>query len=323
MQSPERKMVARVANTILDHYMEYTKVLSLQEITQARQFVQKEEQKAHRTLQRGEDALLDFRHANRVAQLTAEQQHRTQELIDLETKSLETHNNIARVQAQMRELQTVLAREPRERIVATGQANPRVGALQARLAEATVERAALLKSYRPAHLKVRTVDASIASLQAQLAAEPLELRVPLHVPNERYDKLLDRRDGYQTELEGLQAQRAQLEPQLSQQRQRVSQLGPWEVRLAQLQRDRDMAEKSYLGFHSRLQDLQIRENARRSTARIIETAMLPTSPVRPRRTINFAASLALGILLGCFAAFVREAQAAKSRSSAARRATNT
>jgi polysaccharide biosynthesis transport protein len=304
VQSADPEMAARVANTMLTHYLEHTSVLSLQEITRAREFVQKEAQKARRTLQGAEDALLEFRRRNRVAWLTAEQQNRTQELLDLEAKRRETHNNVTRVQGQMREVRSRLAREPRERVVSIGHENPAVATLQAKLAEAMVERATLLKSYRPGHLKVRTVDASIASLQAQLAAEPLELRVPLHQPNERYDKLLDRLDSDQTELEGLQAQQVQQEAQLSQMHRRMNQLGPWEVRLTRLQRERDMAEKSYLAFAGKLEDLQIRENARRSSARIIENAVLPEAPVRPHRAINLAVSLLLGLLLGCGLAFL-------------------
>jgi polysaccharide biosynthesis transport protein len=304
VQSPDPQTAARVANTMLAHYLDRTTLLSLQEIGRARAFVQKEAQKARGALQKAEDALTQFRQENRIAQLTAEQQNRTQELADLEAKSVETRTNITRVQSQMREVQSRLARTPRDRVVAAGHENPRVGALQTKLAEAAVDRATLLKSYRPTHIKVRTVDVTIANLKAQLAAEPLELRTPLHVPDERYDKLLDRLDGYQAELEGLQAQQAQLEPQLALQRQRMNQLGPWEVRLAQLQRDRDMAEKSYLNLAGKLEDLQIRENARRSTARVIENAVQPDSPIRPRKAINIAVSLLLGLLLGGCLAFL-------------------
>jgi polysaccharide biosynthesis transport protein len=304
VQGPDPQLAARVANTMLTHYLDRTRDQSLQEISRARQFVQKEAQRAQRTLQNAEDALAEFQRTNRIAQLTAEQQSRTRQLAELEVKSTETRTNITRVRSEMREVQSQLARMPRERVVAAGHENPSISALQAKLAEATVDRATLLRSYRPTHIKVRTIDATIANLKAQLAAEPLELRVPLHVPNERYDKLLDRLDGYQDELDGLLAQEAQIEPQLTLQRQRMDQLGPWEERLTRLQRTRDMAEKSYLNLASRLEDLQIRENARRTTARIIEHAEQPDSPIRPRKATNIAVSLLLGLLLGGCLAFM-------------------
>jgi polysaccharide biosynthesis transport protein len=304
--APDRKLTARVANAMLEHYLERTRALSLQEVVAAREFVQKRADAAQGNLQRAEDALLKFRRDNRVAELTAEQQNRTEEFVNLETKSREAHNDIIRVQAQMRDVRAQLAHQSEERVLATGQKNPAVEALQAKIAEATVERDTLRQSYRPESPKLKALDAQLASLQARLSAEPQELRVPLHVPNERYDKLVDRLDTYQTELEGLQAQSAQLEAQLVQKRARMNQLGPWEVRLAQLQREREMAEKSYLNLAARVEDLQIRENARRSTARVLERAVTPAAPVRPRKVANIALSLFLGLLLGSCLAFLLE-----------------
>src|SRR5262249_5817434 len=42
VQGPDPKMAARVANTMLDQYLDYTRRQSLQEVTRARQFVQKQ-----------------------------------------------------------------------------------------------------------------------------------------------------------------------------------------------------------------------------------------------------------------------------------------
>jgi tyrosine-protein kinase Etk/Wzc len=292
---------------MLEHYLERTQVLSLHEITLARAFVEKQSKQAERALERSEARLMEFRRKNRVVELAAEQQNRTQQFVDLESKSAEARDNILRLETQIRTVRAQLARYPRERVVATGEKNPNVGALQAKLAQVRVERAASLELYQSDSTQIRTLDAQIATLEAQLAREPTEVRVPLHVPNERYDKLLERLDSYQTELEGASVLSAGLEAQLRQKRGRLNQLGPWEVRMVQLQRDRDMAEKSYLSLANRLQDLQIRENARRSTARIIENAVPPPAPIRPRRVVNLVLSLLVGALVGCGLAFVLEA----------------
>jgi capsular exopolysaccharide synthesis family protein len=86
----------------------------------------------------------------------------------------------------------------------------------------------------------------------------------------------------------------------------MNQLGPWEIQLAQLTRTRDNAEKQYLMLMERLNDLRIRENARRSHARIIERAMPPVHPVRPRKAMNLAVALLAGLFLGFCLAFLQE-----------------
>jgi succinoglycan biosynthesis transport protein ExoP len=306
VQSPYPETASRVANSLLDQYLEETSRFSLQEITRAHAFVSQEEEKARQALQRTEARLLSFRRANRVVQITAEQQSRTQAFIELESKSRDARNEITRVQAQTRDLRAQLAQQSPERAVTVRQENPQVAALRSRIAQATVERSTLLQAFQPGSRKVRAIDAQIAALRAQLAAEPEELRTARRVPNPRYAALTERLAANETELEGLQAQQAQLESQLSQQRQRMNQLGPWEVRLAQLRRDADMAEKSYTNLALRLQDLEIRENARQNLARVIERASTPTWPVQPRKKTNLMLSLVAGLLLGCSLAFLLE-----------------
>lgn len=306
VQSPYPETASRIANSLLDQYLEESSRFSLQEITRAHAFVSQEEEKARQALQRTEARLLSFRRANRVVQITAEQQSRTQAFIELESKSRDTRNEIIRVQAQTRDLRAQLAQQSPERAVTVRQENPQVAALRSKIAEVTVERSTLLQAFQPGSRKVRAIDAQIAALQAQLAVEPEELRTARRVPNPRYAALKERLAANETELEGLQAQRAQLESQLSQQRQRMNQLGPWEVRLAQLRRDADMAEKSYTNLALRLQDLEIRENARQNLARVIERAETPTWPVQPRKKTNLMLSLVAGLLLGCSLAFLLE-----------------
>jgi succinoglycan biosynthesis transport protein ExoP len=304
VQSPYPETAARIANSLLDQYLEETSRFSLQEITRAHAFVAWEGEKARRALQRAEARLLSFRRANRVVQITAEQQSRTQAFIDLESKSRQTASDLVRAQAQMRELRAQIAQQSPESAIAVRRENPQVAALQSKIAEAAVERSTLLQSYQPGSRKIRAIDAQLAALRAQLAGEPAELRVVRHVPNASYGALRERLASNQTELDGLQAQQAQLERQLSQQRVRMNQLGPWEVRLAQLRRDADMAERTYTNLALRLQDLQIRENARQSLARVIERAGTPSWPVRPRKRVNLMLSLVAGLLLGCSLASV-------------------
>jgi succinoglycan biosynthesis transport protein ExoP len=306
VESPDPQVAADVANAMLEQYLKRTRAVSIHEIVQARHFVQKESEKARRALQRAEESLLRFRRTNRVAQLAAEQQNRTQELVELEAKSREANSNLLRLKAQIREVQEQLERQPRERVIHSAVENPRIGVMRTRIAEATVERETLLQSYRPNSTRIRTLDAQIASLHKLLSQEPAELRVPKTVANARHDQLLARLDSYQTDLEGWQAQAAHLTAQLAKQRTRLNQLGPWEVRLTQLQRERELAEQLYLNLTAKLQDLQIRENARRSLARVLEPARAPGSPVRPQLSKNLVLALVLGLALGCALAFLLE-----------------
>jgi capsular exopolysaccharide synthesis family protein len=306
VESPDAKMAARVANTMLSEYLEYTGENSLKEIRAAKRFVQGERQRAEGALAAAEGALLRFRKRNRVAQLTAEQESRTRELVDLETGFRQNANAITRVTAQLAEVNTQLAAEPKVERLPSGRINPRLDTLEGKLEELETQRAALLEEYRAHTPQVAVVDAQIARLRLRLEKEPEERVTDLTSANPARGELVARRKEMERERRSLYAERDALSAQLASKRERMNQLGPWEIELAQLTRARETAEKSFLLLDEKLQDLSIRENARRSTARIIEPADLPSAPVRPRKAVNFVLAAAIGLVLGLCVAFLQE-----------------
>jgi succinoglycan biosynthesis transport protein ExoP len=306
VESRDRELAARVANTILDEYQDQTRMINLEEIQRARQFVEREAQKSRRELAKAEHDLLLFKSDQRVAELTAEQSSRTQEWVEMDTKAAEAANNITRVQAQIQQVRAALQKEPSEKLVPASRENPRLDVLRGQIADLETQRAGLVQDYQESSPRVVAVDAQLTRLERQLAREPQERRVMVHVLNPAREEMLGRLKGLETEREGLRAVQIQLQSELKSRRERMNQLGPWEIQLAQMNRSRDTAEKQYLMLASKLQDLQIRENARRSMARIIERALPPASPVRPRKAVNLVLSLVLGAIFGLCLAFLQE-----------------
>jgi capsular exopolysaccharide synthesis family protein len=306
VESPYRELASRVANSMLDKYQEQTRIINLEEVQRARQFVEKEAESARKDLAKAETDLLRFRRANGVVELTAEQQNRTQALGELETKSAEVANNISRARAQITQVKMAVAREPKEKLVPSSTINPRIDALQSRLAELEVTRAGIIEEYEPTSPKVVAIDAQLTRLRNRLAAEPEVRRTMIPMVNPAREEMLGRIKSMETELQGLEASHAQLQSELRNRRHRMNELAPWEVQLTQMTRMRDMSEKKYLMLTNKLSDLRIRENAKRSMARIIEYALPPTSPVRPRKALNLALSLLLGVFFGFCLAFLQE-----------------
>jgi len=305
-EGADPKMAARVANTMADEYLEYTRENSLGEIQSAKRFVAKEHARSKQALADAERDLLNFRKRNRVVQLTAEQESRTKEVVDLETRYRENENAVTRASAQLQEVKAQLQQEPEVRRIPSGRENPRRDALDAKLAELETQRAALLAEYRPHDPTILTLDAQIARVRQKRDAEPAERVLALTAPNPAREDLRSRVKELDRDLRGLQAERDQLSAQLASKRERMNQLGPWEIQLAQLNRARDTAEKSFLMLQGKLEDLSIRENARRSNARIVERAGVPAAPVRPRKSVNLAIAVMLGTVLGLAVAFLQE-----------------
>jgi capsular exopolysaccharide synthesis family protein len=328
VEDTDPRRAARVANAMLHEYQDQTRILNGEEIERARRFVEIEAQRAQRDLAAAERSLLQFRRMPGASDLATgsgpgggpthsaargaggspigSAQQQSQELITLENKLTESSTEIARLRAQIALAQAALDREPVETLATSTRENPRVDWLQAHLLELQIQRGALLEEYEEPSPRVVAVDAQIARLQQQLAREPLERRVTLHVANPARDALKGQLKAYQLQLEGVLATRDQLQSEARLRRQLVSQLGPWSLRQSQLARAQEVAEKQYLMLYGKLQDLRIRQNARRDTARILDFAQPPGSPVRPRPMFNLLLATVLGLFLGCCLALLRE-----------------
>jgi capsular exopolysaccharide synthesis family protein len=306
VEAAEPAVAANMANAALDLHIEKTANNSLREIRRAKQFVQVECAKAKAALTAAETALSAFKREHRVTQIAAEQSNLAAQTADLEKKLLDNDYTMAGVQARLGLVQRRLQAMPAEIVKVTFVANERVVQLRNRLADQELERSVLARSYRPDSPRVRVLDWQIAELKKQLRAEPTALKLTRRETNPLREKLADQQAELATQLEGLRAAQARLKTQAESLRGRTSNLGPWEARLAQLQRERDMAQSSYLTLANKLQDLGIREEARRSTARIIQRASEPRSPVRPRKSVNIVFTIAIALCAALGVALLQE-----------------
>jgi capsular exopolysaccharide synthesis family protein len=82
--------------------------------------------------------------------------------------------------------------------------------------------------------------------------------------------------------------------------------GSLPVTLAKLNMQRDMAEAAYKSLEDHRRDLEIRFQARRPGAQIIQPADLPLKPVRPRKALNLMFATLMGVCLGISMAFLLE-----------------
>ncbi len=79
-----------------------------------------------------------------------------------------------------------------------------------------------------------------------------------------------------------------------------------EVTLAQLVRKKNVNEQIYTMLLTKLEEAKINEARAIAPVRIVDSAIVPTSPVKPRKRLNMIMGLFLGILVGIGGAFLLE-----------------
>ena len=99
------------------------------------------------------------------------------------------------------------------------------------------------------------------------------------------------------ELFGLRSRLAALDARTREYENQVDRLPSQAIELAQLQRDRDLAEETFRILGQKLNELRIAEQAELGYAEIVRPALTPGSPFWPNRYRNILLSIILG--LGC------------------------
>src|SRR5262249_38804665 len=86
----------------------------------------------------------------------------------------------------------------------------------------------------------------------------------------------------------------------------IDTLGPAETELNRLTHDRDTIQSTVNMLADRGRDLEMRKGARMRTARLVEPAVAPTSPIRPRKAQSILISAILALLLAVSSVFLQE-----------------
>lgn len=306
VDSPSPQEAARVAETMLELHQMETRDHSTHNLKDALAFVTAESEKSKRALDNAELRLERFRRDYRVTEMTAHQESQVKSYIDMETRLHETANNITRIEAEIQELRAELEKEPLQSETPIITENPRHDQLKNQIDELKQQRVALLQQYQESNFRVRHLDAQIVAMQARLKREPEEKKTIQRMPNQTRAELIGRLASARAELRGLQAAHDNLEAIVSQGRGMMNTMGPLQVMLARLNREREMAEAAYKELESERRQLAIRQKAWRDSAQIIQPAAVPLSPIRPRKTLNLMFATLMGLCLGVSMAFLQE-----------------
>jgi len=84
---------------------------------------------------------------------------------------------------------------------------------------------------------------------------------------------------------------------------RLDAFPPEERRLIELERDRDVQESVYLVITQELEQARIQEQRDQEPFTVLDEALIPTKPVRPRKAVITAATFALSLWLGLMVIF--------------------
>jgi tyrosine-protein kinase Etk/Wzc len=180
-------------------------------------------------------------------------------------------------------------------------------ALQSQYAQLVVQ------DYPPEHPQRVKLQEEIEQTKSALADQASVVAKGSYVgdPIAQIERRVDQSVNLQIEVESMRARESALQQTLGGYRQHLAKLPGQEVDLARLTLDRDVNARIYTSLLERREEVRISEAKQIPNTRVIDRAMVPQSPIKPRKKLNLLLGTVVGLLLGSGIGLVLESRAGK------------
>ena len=184
--------------------------------------------------------------------------------------------------------------------------DPAVLEIQNEITAAQIKYDSLLLTVMPANDNMRTLKAQLDGLKARKA----QLIASFKARNARLNPVAADLD-QQLLTAGVSLQTAakqvsEYKRQLDEANARLQKFPTWDSKYAQLQRDYENNKNSNALFQSKINDLELRQRFAHKTASVLQSAEVPSAPIRPKKAQNIVMAGLLGLFFGLCLALLQE-----------------
>jgi polysaccharide chain length determinant protein (PEP-CTERM system associated) len=260
-------------------------------------------------LRAAEDALTRFKVAGGQVSLSEQTTLVLEKLADFEAQRRAAEAERQGVEASLRRVRTELARQaPTVSSSFLQGEDPVATQLRADLAKLEVELVGLRKQFTDRHPQVIATKARIEEVKGRLRQQAAQTLLSRQITlNPLHQNLAAQVIKLEVDRQALQARESALAAAAGAYAEDLKTLPPKEVELARLTRDVKVAEETYLLLSQKLQEARIAEASIVGNLQIVDRAVPPATPVRPRPVRNTLFGTLLGFMVGVGAAYLLEA----------------
>lgn len=286
----DRRLAAQIPNAIVAQFIARRKDAQKTEARSTVAFLRQQIDTLATQLKVSEDKLRTFRETERVVNPEVEANSQVTRLLSLQSERGTLEAERAALAKLLREVRASKGRSgeatpsPYRRLVAFPTLLHDQAASELLKSLATVEdqRTSLLSRRTPSDPDVKALDNRVEEIEQQIGSVAA------------------------TYLEGLTNQVAGLDSTLRTFGRQLSEVPRRELEFNRLERQPKLLEQVYSLLQTRLKEAEIAQAVEDPSVQVVDPAGVPRTPVSPRRRVNLAAGLMVGLLLGVAGAFMRE-----------------
>ena len=286
------KRAALVANTLADTYIEYNLDYKLEGARTAMAWLAEQESELKSQLESSEMKLYQFkRDRNLLAvSLDDKQSMLSQNLASVNTKLTDLRIHILEQDAKRRMIERARNNIAEEETLPEIRSNGNIAALRSSFIQLAKEYGDLSSKYGPEHPRMKAINAQMDTTKK---AYQDEIDSVLASSEKSYQQLIDNEKS--------------LKAMMDKERKEAIELSKLEVDYKPLQRAAEQNGKMYGLIASRQKEIDTTGPMRANNVRVLERAIEPSVPVRPKPLQNLMMGLLMGLATGIGLAFVIEA----------------
>jgi polysaccharide chain length determinant protein (PEP-CTERM system associated) len=305
------QMAAVLANTVAAEYHEQSLKLSRGEITEVRQFLQEQSQIVQDSLRQAEEELKNYMQEEEVSALPEETAELVKQLATFESMLNEAKIDLEANQKRLDHMKKQLSQRKNQLLdEITQTSTPMIMKLREEITELEAMRAEYVaQGVEETHPKMQQILTRIRETKSKLIEEisqlvsgELTLKDPLGYSQDLVSKILV----MEIEMQSLSAKADALKAIVDRYSQKMNTLPEKSLRLARLQRSTKVGENIYLMLKEKYEEARIKEAGQIGNVRLVDKAIPPEKPVRPKKKLNMLLGAFLGLLLGGGMAFFLE-----------------
>lgn len=308
MQSPDPEEAQRFVDTLASVFIEWNRLYRQEDRRGARLFIESQLESVAENLRLAEEELRVYREKERVLSPSQQTIAGIEQLASLETSLSQVLIGKTETTERLQQVRSKLTEQEETLISSTTIGDNRfVVEYRARLADLEIALSGAKEKYTDRHPSVLALQAEIDDVKEKLT-EQVERVIGTETRslNPVYRDLYASVISLEVELMALQAREIALNNLIEDNEARLSLLPAKELELARLMRDAKVLEELYIMLRTRNEETRIAEVMQTADVQVIDSALLPEKPVKPRVKLNIAIGAVLGMFLGIGLAFLVE-----------------
>lgn len=300
VESPNPGQARDIANALVEAYSLESQRANRMDAHSARQFIETQLGVVEAELQKAEDALREYKEREKIFSPGEEIQVALGRVSKLETSRAETRVAMEEVQTRLAEVRKNLAAQDVTVVSATTLTqNPAIQEYKSRLSELEVQLAGDLEKYTVKHPAVMSLNTEIAALKEKIGREVEKVvSGETWTINPIHQRLSEELIRLETEELALQVRYDAQQTLIRQMEGSLANLSDKELELARLMRNAKVSEDIYVMLKQKYEEVRITESMRSADVKVIDAAVTPEKPVRPRRVFNMVIAAFLGLMAG-------------------------